>query len=39
MQEHFVRLAAAEAHDGLLNFASEATLVVATKPSAPLTST
>ena len=39
VQEHFVRLAAAEAHDGLLNFASEATLVVATKPSAPLTST
>lgn len=39
VQEHFVRLAATEAHDGLLNFASEATLVVATKPSAPLTST
>ncbi|WP_322612235.1 class I SAM-dependent methyltransferase [Dermacoccus abyssi] len=39
VQEHFVRLEAAEAHDGLLNFASEATLVVATKPSAPLTST
>ncbi|CAM3357507.1 class I SAM-dependent methyltransferase [Dermacoccus barathri] len=39
VQEHFVRLAATEAHDGLLNFASEAALVVATKPSAPLTST
>lgn len=37
VQEHFDRLAAARAEDGLLDFASEAAFVVATKPAVAVT--